>query len=112
MLAPNSGAASFPLVSEGMPYLSVWANQLSPIVAGAGATVVLQYMVRASTAGDDTSDEWLVLGPVIALAPGVPNVILGGAVPFVFPATKIRLFAIGAQGAGATAIDYVLGANA
>jgi hypothetical protein len=110
----NGGAFfSIPLVTEGVPVLSLWANQTAPLVAGQGATVTMQFMVRAVTGGDtSTSDEWLDLGPSIVLAPGVPGVVFGGAIPFIFPASKIRLKAVRAAGAPLTSIDYVLGANA
>lgn len=114
LVLSNAGAFfSIPLLTEGIPSLALWANQSAPLVAGQGATVTVQFMVRPITGGDvSTSDEWLDLAPGIVLAPGVPGVVFGGGVPFIFPAAKIRLKTVRAVGAGATTIDYVLGANA
>lgn len=99
---------SLPLLTVGMPHLSFWLRQTSPVVVGQGATIFLEFSVRPLNLGPstDATDEWLPLqGTPIVLDPaGTPSIV-----NLFFPAAKIRLRTF--QGFAVT-LDYVLGCSA
>lgn len=104
-----STVRSFPLVTEGLPKLRVWAWQTAPLVLAEGATVTLEFTVRPTAAGDVSADEWLPLVQSVVLAPGNTGQVIFDVE---FPASKIRIKAVAAEGDPDTTIEYVLAANA
>lgn len=88
------------LLCAGMPRLSIWA------LAGAGDPVTIQpqFSIRANPAPGG-QDEWLNLGPQIALVAGVVTVT-----NLIWPATKFRLAVTG--GANAASVAIAIGCDA
>lgn len=107
-LLSGASAKSLPLLTVGMPHLSVWARQVTPNVAGQGVTVLVEFSVRPLVIGpnNDTADEWLAFPTPITLDPsGVPSLV-----NLLFPVAKIRLN-VPDPGFG-WSLDYVLGCSA
>lgn len=113
IVGPGGAAdSSIPLLTVGMPHLSLWIRQISPVVVGGGASVSFQFSVRPYDAGQNLGsgkgpDEWLDLlaTPLVLDPSGTPSIQT-----IFFPAAKIRIFAEGAL--PATTIEYVLGCSA
>jgi hypothetical protein len=98
---------SDPLLTINMPKLSFWFQQLSPVVAGHGVSITLQFSVRPQTigkSGNASTDEWLTLNtsPIVLDPGGTPTRIM-----IEFPASKIRFRGIGLMNE-AFSVDYVL----
>jgi hypothetical protein len=92
------------LVTEGMPYISVWAGQILPVAAGTGATLTLEFAVRPQS---DMGDyQWFPFGSVV-LVPNVPAIVFA----IDFPASVVRVKGARVPGFD-TIVDYVLGAHA
>jgi len=108
VLVSGGAAKSLPLLTVGMPHLSVWVRQLTPPVVGQAVTVLVEFSVRPLNIGpnNDTADEWLPFPTPVTLDPsGVPAVW-----SLFFPVAKIRLRV--PDPGFAWSVDYVLGCSA
>ncbi len=108
-LVGTEGAVnSDPLLTVNMPHLHFWMLQVSPVVAGQGASIELQYSVRPRVVGrtaNATSDEWLALSTTAIILD--PSGLTPTRIYIPFPASKIRIRATGFA-SGAFTLDYVL----
>lgn len=105
ILGGDPAELSRALQTEGMPRIFLWINQTAPVVVGQGATISLEFTVRAANLTVQANAEWLRLTQDIVLVPGQPVVLFPG---LTFPASKVRLRATRVAGI-ATTIDFVLG---
>lgn len=112
LTAGDNAVSSVALQTEGLPYLHVWVQQLTPLVVGQGCGVLVQGSVRAfrTAAADKTGglqNAWFTLYPLFILAPGVTTIPFA---PFglLQPVSKMRITIYSTVD---TTVNYVISAN-
>jgi hypothetical protein len=109
-------SVSFPLLTEGLPYLNVWCRQVTPTTIGESAKVSLKGSVRPLGLDVTGSKNSARQAAYVTLATWIMP-INTGVTPFapgglLFPVSKVILSVTAALSLEDTVIDFVIYADA